>query len=177
MNDEVITRAIRPVRHFTIDTGRPYEGFRAEWEEAVPAFSRDEAMKVVAAGGDWKAIRALSDATAIHGFVNFFQFDPSPVLMLAGSSLRGVTYLTSSIILGEQFFRHDPAILLYAPLRMVIAERTNGSATLSFDKPSDLFAVFANDEINAASIVFEHKLVELLRYLAVPVPPELASNG
>src|SRR5579871_3368423 len=117
MNANAITTVSRPVRRFTIQTGRSFDDFRAEWEAAVPAFSRDDAVKVATSGGDWDAIRALSDATAIHGFVNFFQLDPSPVMRLAGNTRRGVTYLTSSILLSEQFFRHDPAIMLYAPLR------------------------------------------------------------
>ncbi len=43
----------RTVRHLAIDTRRPYEGFRADYEKAVPPFDRLQAVGVVQSGGDW----------------------------------------------------------------------------------------------------------------------------
>jgi hypothetical protein len=80
---EVITR---PVRQITIKTDRPWSQFRADYERAVPTFDRLEAIGVVRSGGSRQAIRRLSKASAVNGFVNFFVFDPSPVMHLNGST-------------------------------------------------------------------------------------------
>jgi hypothetical protein len=93
MTDARATIAPRTIWHVAIATGRPYETFRAQYETAVSAFDRLEAIGVVNSGAGWPAIEGLSRNTAVHGFVNFFTFDPSPVMKLHGNTRRGVTYL------------------------------------------------------------------------------------
>jgi len=74
------------VRHFDIDTSRPYGEFRAAYEEAVPHFDRLEAIGVAVSGAGWSAIQDLSAATAPHGFVNFFTADfTAPLSALLGT--------------------------------------------------------------------------------------------
>jgi hypothetical protein len=92
---EVVTR---PVRQITIKTGRTWSEFRDDYERAVPIFDRLEAIGVVRSGGGWEAIRRLSAVTAVNGFVNFFEHDPSPVMHLNGSTGDAVTYLTGNIV-------------------------------------------------------------------------------
>jgi hypothetical protein len=163
----------RSVRTYIIDSERDFDRLREDWEHIVPAFSRDDAIKVVTSGGDWAAIEALTQTSAPHGLVNFFAFDPSPVFRLAGNTLRAVTYLASSIPLGESVFRHDPAAIHYAPMRVTLAERAGESAVLLVDKPADLLGVFA--DVEAASAVFESRLADVLVLLGLAVPAGLAA--
>ena len=142
-----ITVTPRTVRHIAIATGRRYEQFRAEYEAAVPAFDRLEAIGVVKSGAGWTAIEGLSRNTATHGFVSFFTFDPSPVMKLNGSTRRGVTYLSGNIVKAEKGFRADPACFLYLPLRVAITEASDGTAVLGLDVPADLFDVFQYPEL------------------------------
>ena len=164
----------RPVRHAVIDTGRSYEAFRAEYEQAVPHFDRLEAIGVVRSGTGWEAIKSLSAATATHGFVNFFTFDPSPVMALAGDTGRAVTYLTGNIVAAEQGFRLDPACFLYIPLRVVIAEGADDNARLRIDFPSDQFAVFGTAVLDQVGVLFGKEFAALLDHLQLPVPDGLA---
>ena len=172
-----ITVTPRTVRHIAIATGRPYETFRAEYEGAVPAFDRLEAIGVVNSGAGWAAIQGLSRNTATHGLVSFFTFDPSPVMKLHGSTRRGVTYLSGNIIEAEKGFRVDPACFLYLPLRIVITEASDGTAVLGLDVPADLFGVFSDPQLTDAGLKFTRLLGELLRHLRLPVPREIASAG
>jgi uncharacterized protein (DUF302 family) len=164
----------RPVRHATIDTGRSYEEFRAQYERAVPSFDRLEAIGVVASGAGWEGIKSLSAATAVHGFVNFFTFDPTPVMAQNGNTGRGVTYLVGNIVLAEQGFRLDPACFLYLPLRVVIAADGDGNGRLSVDYPSDLFAVYGRADLDHVGALFAKELAALLGHLGLPVPDGLA---
>src|SRR5215469_2173507 len=86
-----ITVTPRTVRHIAIATGRPYEQFRAEYEAAVPAFDRLEAIGVVRSGAGWAAIEGLPRNTAAPGLVSFLSFVPSAGMKLYGSPRRGVT--------------------------------------------------------------------------------------
>jgi hypothetical protein len=168
-----ITVTPRTVRHVEIATGRPYEQFRAEYEQAVPAFDRLEAIGVVTSGAGWAGIENLSRNTAVHGLVSFFIFDPSPVMRLNGSTRRGVTYLSGNIVEAEKGFRVDPACFLYLPLRVVIAEASDGTAVLGVDAPDDLFAVFPEPEMAGVGAVFTRTFALLLQHLGLPVPREV----
>ena len=112
----------RSVRHFDIDTGRSFTGFRAAYEAAVPHFDRLEAIGVTLSKSGWDAIQRLSDVTAINGFVNFFTFDPSPVMAVHGHTGHAVTYLAGNIVQAEPGFGIDPSCFLYIPLRVAITE-------------------------------------------------------
>ena len=165
-----ITVTPRTVRHIAIATGRRYEQFRAEYEAAVPAFDRLEAIGVVKSGAGWTAIEGLSRNTATHGFVSFFTFDPSPVMKLNGSTRRGVTYLSGNIVKAEKGFRADPACFLYLPLRVVITEASDGTAVLGLDVPADLFDVFQYPELTEVGAEFTRTFGQLLRHLDYRYP-------
>jgi len=171
-----ITVTPRTVRHIAIATGRPYEQFRAEYEAAVPAFDRLEAIGVVRSGAGWAAIEGLSRNTAAHGLVSFFTFDPSPVMKLNGSTRRGVTYLSGNIIEAEKGFRVDPSCFLYLPLRLVITEASDGTAMLGVDLPADLFSVFPGPELAEVGAEFTRTLGHLLGHLGLPAPREIAGT-
>ncbi|HEY1915893.1 MAG TPA: nuclear transport factor 2 family protein [Streptosporangiaceae bacterium] len=165
----ILERA-RTVRHFDIDTGRPFGDFRAAYEEAVPHFDRLEAIGVALSGAGWSAVQGLSAATAPHGFVNFFTFDPSPVMAVNGHTGHGVTYLAGNIVKAEAGFGVDPACFLYIPLRVAIAEDGQGHAHLSFDHPDDLFAVFSNPGLDQVAADFSTSFRALLGHLGLPEP-------
>ena len=167
----------RPVRQITICTGRPWAEFRADYERAVPAFDRLEAVGVVLSDSGWEAIERLSAATAVHGFVNFFTFDPSPVMATNGNTGHAVTYLTGNIVEAEVGFREQPACFLYVPLRVVIAADRNDQAVLAFDHPADLFDAYGDNKLDAVGAKFAALFAGLLEELRVAVPPELTDRS
>lgn len=175
MSDAVAT-VTRSVRQITIDTGRPWAEFRAAYEEAVPRFDRLEAIGVVVSGAGWDGVKALSDATAGDGLVNFFEFDPSPVMAQRGHRGRCVTYLSGNIVKAEPGFGLDPACFLYIPLRVVIAEGGNGDARFSFDHPADLFDAYDDARLAAVGAEFCITLAAVLEKLGVPAVEALTTE-
>jgi hypothetical protein len=135
----------------------------ADYERPVPTFDRPEAIGVVRSGGSWQAIRRLSEASAVNGFVNFFVFDPSPVMHLNGSTGNAVTYLTGNIVQAEHGFRQLPGCFLYVLLRVVIADTDgDGEASLSIDHPADLLAAYGDAVLDAVAADFCSSLAALL---------------
>jgi hypothetical protein len=164
----------RPVRQITMSTGRPWSEFRSDYERAVPNFDHLEAVGVALSGSGWDAITRLSNATAVDGFVNFFVFDPSPVMHLNGSTGNAVTYLIGNIIKAEPGFRQHPGCFLYVPLRVVIASDESGNAQLTIDHPADLLSAYGDPVLDSVAKEFCRVFAALLTQLDVPVPPELA---
>jgi hypothetical protein len=173
-NDVLIVT--RPVRQITINTGRPWSEFRADYERAVPAFDRLEAVGVVLSDSGWDAIKRLSKATAVNGFVNFFTFDASPVMAINGNTGHAVTYLAGNIVEAEVGFRERPGCFLYVPLRVVIAADRDGQAQLTFDHPADLFDAYGDTKLDAVGASFTALFAVLLGTLGVTVPPELTDR-
>ncbi len=140
----------------------------------MPHFDHLEAVGVALSGSGWDAIRRLSEATADNGFVNFFVFDPSPVMHLNGSTGNAVTYLIGNIVKAERGFRQQPGCFLYVPLRVVIAANETGQAQLTIDHPADLLAAYGDPVLDSVAKDFCRVFAALLSRLDVPVPPELA---
>jgi len=176
MSEQAVAVVSRPVRRFVIDTRRPYDAFRKEWERAIPSVSWGTAIAEAKGGGGWRAIQDLSARTAVNGLVSIGTFDPSPVMRLAGDRLRAVTYLTGSVVLCEELYHHDPAAIEYVPLRVTISERPADTSTITFDKPGDLFAAYAPPEIADAARDVERALAAALRSVNVPVPRDLEAG-
>jgi hypothetical protein len=172
MEESHIKVVSRVVRQLSIDAGRSFDVLRSAYEKAVPQFDRLEAIGVVVSGGGWEGITKLSDATAVRGLVNFFTFDPSPVMRLNGGSRRAVTYLSGNLIKMDPGFHVDPSCLLYLPLRLAIVELDEDNAELSLDLPSDLLVAFSGVALSAVGRDFNRVLADLFRHLALPVPSE-----
>jgi hypothetical protein len=69
-------------------------------------------------------------------------------------------------------FRHEPAVILYAPLHTAIW----GPAHFTFDQPSDQFGSFGNVEVTAVGVELDRKLAALLFHLGVTVPDALRTT-
>ena len=76
-------------------------------------------------------------------------------------------------VIVETMYRHDPGVMLYAPLRAEIYEDHAGGVHLSIDQPSTKFASFGDPRIAEVGFALDAKLAALLRLMRVPVPAEL----
>jgi hypothetical protein len=77
----------------------------------------------------------------VNGFVNFFTFDPTPVMEVHGHTGRDPPDRQHRR--GREGLRHRPCCFLYLPLRVILTEGPDGNAVLGVDVPADLFAAFA----------------------------------
>src|SRR4051812_42865395 len=140
-----------------------FEPLRDRFEASVPAFSVD----LLGAGDGWDAVRERTMAAAPHGFLHYHRLDVLLAFSIAGHTNPCTTYLMGNHILAEQMFRDDPAVLLYAPLRVAIYRGHDGSTRFAVDQPSTTLGSFANPNITAVGATLDERLVELLRHLGV----------
>ncbi len=160
------------VNRFVVDTDDSFDGLRRRFETLVPTIDFAELTEVIESG-DLAAVQRYTAARAPHSFVNFWTFDPTPMMALAGNPARAVTYMVGNNVIAETMFRRDPGVMLYAPMRAAIYEDLYGAVHFSIDQPSSRFGSFGDPQIAAVGRQLDHKLTELLRLLGLTVPAEL----
>ena len=174
-------RPEEPIKHqvsrLEIPIAEPFEAFRDRYEQAVPAIDSDHVPNLVKRHAPWDEVVAAAEAAAPHGFLIYWSSDVTALMALAGARGRCVEYLMGNHTIAERMYRHDPAVMLHAPLRTAICARDDGSVRFVVDQPSTVFASFGNPEIARVGNELDRKLGALLTALGAPVPAALTSSA
>ncbi|MFD0581654.1 DUF302 domain-containing protein [Dactylosporangium darangshiense] len=157
-------------RRLVVEVDSPFEDAVARYEAAVPAYPVERVERLVAEHAEWPAMLELTDEVAEHGFMIYWKIDLDPVMGLAGDDAHCAAYLMGNHTIAEKMFRHDPAVMLYAPLRTVISQAPDGPTLFSTDQPSRQFSSFGRMDIATVGVELDHKLAGLLEALDMPVP-------
>jgi hypothetical protein len=160
------------VNRFAIDTDDTFDEVRQRYESLVPTIDFAKLTELIEAG-DLSRVQQYTAEQAPHSFVNFWTFDPTPMMQLVGHPTRAITYMMGNNVIVETMFRHDPGMMLYAPLRTEIYEDNTRRVHLSIDQPSTRFASFGDPRITEVGLQLDGKLAALLHLLGLLVPAEL----
>jgi hypothetical protein len=97
-------------------------------------------------------------------------------LMTEDGELRPCTgYLMGNEAIAAKIYRHDPAIMLYAPLRALIYIDADDRTRFAIDQPSTVLASFADPAIAELGLDLDGQLAELLDALGVEASPVLGT--
>ncbi|KAA1394309.1 DUF302 domain-containing protein [Aeromicrobium ginsengisoli] len=163
------------VIRWSIDTEASFADFRDRYEAAVPVVDLQRMAQLRAEHASWDIVMAAAAENAPHGFMRFWGSDVSELMQLAGDSGACVTYLMGNHTIAERMYRHDPAVMLYAPLRTTIHLDEQGLTRFSIDQPSTRFGSFDAPEIAAVGAELDRKVADLLELLNVRVPAALTA--
>jgi uncharacterized protein (DUF302 family) len=141
----------------------------ARFEELVPAVDID----VFRRSRSWDETIQLANINAPLGLMRFWKLDYAAVLAASGTPARSFGYLMGNQTIAEQMIRHEPEVVLYAPLRTAIYEGSDGRAFLVIDQPSALFGSFGNADITKVGRHLDALVATLLDALGATVPAEL----
>ena len=158
------------IRRWQLPLGRPYDDAVADFERVVPAFEGQRFQSLES----WEDNLALADAVAPLGLMRFSSIDAVTYMRTSETHRPGIEYLAGNHTIAERMYRHEPAALLYAPLRVLIYADDAGQAVLVIDQPSTLFGSLGdNAEVAAVGRELDHKVAAVLSAMNVDVPPEL----
>jgi hypothetical protein len=122
------------VHRLAIAVGTGFEDFRDRYEQSVPSLDSERHAALVRECADWETILRTAAENAPHDFIRYWTSDVGALMHLAGDSARCSSYLMGNHTIAERMYRHDPGVMLYAPLRTAI-HRTptapRGSASTS----------------------------------------------
>ena len=160
------------VHRLVIDSDSGFDDLCRRYETVVPDIGSDELRALLEKGDLDEVVRYTAEHTP-HTFARFWSLDPTPMMRLLGHKTRVMTYMMGNNVVVETMYRHNPAVMLYAPLRTAIYEDSAGATHFSIDQPSTRFASFGDPRITEVGRLLDAKLAELLSLLRLPVPAEL----
>lgn len=156
-------------RRLTVPLGRPHSEALRDFEQLVPTADVARFFRL----GTWEAVVRLMNREAPHGFLRYASLDISPFMAASGAMWKCVVYLMGNHVIAERMYRHDPSVMLHAPLRVVIHADVSGQGIFVIDQPSMLFAGYDDAAIAAVGRQLDEKLAVLLTALDVLPPAEL----
>jgi hypothetical protein len=121
------------VNRLVIEVTEPFDAFRGRYEAAVPEVDREKLAALVRRRAGWRELLAMAEAAAPHGFLIYWSSDVTSLMALAADGGRCVLYLMGNHTIAERMYRHDPAAMLYAPLRTVICTGSGGRTRFAVD--------------------------------------------
>jgi hypothetical protein len=163
---------VHQVNRLVIDSDSGFDDLCRRYETLVPDIGSDDLRALLEKGDLDEVVRYTAEHTP-HTFARFWSLDPTPMMRLLGHKTRVMTYMMGNNVVVETMYRHNPAVMLYAPLRTAIYEDSTGATHFSIDQPSSRFASFGDPRITEVGRLLDAKLAELLSLLRLPVPVEL----
>ncbi|WIX77036.1 DUF302 domain-containing protein [Amycolatopsis carbonis] len=165
------------VLRLTIPVTTTFSEFRDDYERAVPVLdaARIEQFKRERAG--WDVVREAAEENAPHSFIRYWGTDVGSLMELAAESRPCAEYLMGNHVYAQRMFRHDPSVMLYAPLRTAIYVDHDDRTRFTIDQPSTRFDSFHDPRIGQVGRELDAKLAALLEHLGLPVPGELITDA
>ncbi|ADI03268.1 hypothetical protein SBI_00147 [Streptomyces bingchenggensis BCW-1] len=127
--------------------------------------------------GSWQATLELAEINAPHGFMRYYRSDITAAMAGSPSSWKATQYLMGNHTITERMFRHDPSVMLHAPLRTLLYADPDGDTKLAVDQPSLLFASYDNSRIADVRRELDALLAGLVTLLGGDAPPQLTSRA
>jgi len=160
-------------RRVELETNARFEALVSAFENAVPELTDAAALARLAEDGDWQAFTRGLAWDAPSGFVRVWSSRPGELLSAAGSGRPSAVWLIVNHAIGARLFRHDPATLLYNPLRVEAHAATGAGTVVAFDVPSAQLRSFQTNKVTQAGAELDRALGDLVEDLGLPRPGAL----
>jgi hypothetical protein len=161
------------VNRIELETAVAFETLRRAFEREVPPLDENKFRQLLADGAEWREFVRAAGGNGIHSFVVFWQSHPTPIMKAGGSDAPSAAYLIGDYATIARMFRHDPGVLLYAPIRVELHVNRAGRTVLSVDQPSSHLVSFGNNKITQTGYELDRMLGDLIEELGLPRPSVL----
>jgi hypothetical protein len=109
-------------RRLVVALPRPYDRAREHYETLVPEADLARFFQMAS----WPATLELAEINAPHGFMRYYRSDITAVMAGSPSLWKTTQYLMGNHTIAERMFRHDPSVMLHAPLRTLLYADADG---------------------------------------------------
>ena len=156
-------------RRLVVPLPQPYDAARERYETLVPEVDLARFYQMAS----WNATLELAEINAPHGFMRYYRSDITAAMAGSPSLWKATQYLMGNHTIAERMFRHEPSVMLHAPLRTLVYADANGDTQFAVDQPSLLFSSYGNPDIAAVGDELDALLAQLITLLGGAVPAEL----
>jgi hypothetical protein len=150
-----------------------FESLAAALEQAVPELTDAAAIDRLAEDGDWQSFTRGLAWEAPTGFVRVWSSRPARLLSAAGNATPSALWLIVNYAVAARLYRHEPATLLYSPLRIEMHSAREAGTVVSFDVPSARLRSFGTNKVTQAGAELDRALGDLVEGLGLPRPGAL----
>lgn len=172
MNPSVLSETSYMATQSTIATSIVFAEFKARFEKAVPQVMG--LVSILAAHLlPWDEVVSMTADAAPNGFLIYLDAPVDRIMRIAGHQRRTCSYLIGNHVDAERMYRHNPAVMLHSPLRVVLWEDESGQAMFTFDHPGAQFSCFEDQRITTVGAEINQKFAKLLTHLQLPLPDSL----
>jgi Domain of unknown function DUF302 len=158
-----------PSRRLVVALPAPYDEAREQYENLVPTADSARFYQMAS----WQATLELAEINAPHGFMRYYRSDVTALMASSPSFWKVTQYLMGNHTIAERMFRHEPSVMLHAPLRTLLYADPDGDTKLAVDQPSLLFSSYDNPEIADVGCELDGLLAQLIELLGAQPPAEL----
>src|SRR5271167_308891 len=161
-----------PTRRLVIALPEPYEQARTRYEILIPEVDHARFRQA----STWQEVVDLARTLAPHGFMRYNRMVLADLFAQSSAGGMATQYLMGNHTIAERMFRHDPSVMLHAPLRTLLYADANGDTKFAVDQPSLLFASYHNPDIDTVGKELDELLVALIELLGGEVPNQLGNH-
>jgi Domain of unknown function DUF302 len=161
-----------PSRRLVIALPALYDEARELYETFIPEVDSARFSQMAS----WQATLELAEINAPHGFMRYARMDVTALMASSPSFWKATQYLMGNHTIAERMFRHDPSVMLHAPLRTLLYADPDGDTKLAVDQPSLLFNSYDNPEIADVGYELDGLLAQLIELLGAQPPAELRAR-
>jgi hypothetical protein len=162
-----------PSRRLVVALPAPYDEARERYETLVPEVDLARFLQMAS----WQSTLELAEINAPHGFMRYYRGDITATMANSPSLWKATEYLMGNHTIAERMFRHDPSVMLHAPLRTLLYADADGDTKLAVDQPSLLFASYDNPDIAAVGLELDGLLTQLIGLLGGQLPAPLVAES
>jgi Domain of unknown function DUF302 len=168
-----VNTAVNHPSRLIVHLPSPYDETRTLYETLVPEVDRVRFGEMAT----WQAAVEFAEVNAPHGFMRYYRGDVTAAMAGSASLWKATHYLMGNHTIAEAMFRHDPAVMLHAPLRTLLYADPDGDTKLAVDQPSLLFASYNNPDIAEVGYRLDYLLSLLIIDMGGNLPTELRNGA
>ncbi|MGF6756559.1 uncharacterized protein (DUF302 family) [Paraburkholderia sp. GAS42] len=148
------------IDHVTVSSSKPYASVKQDLESRLGRL--DDHIRTLLKQDKVEELRAaLQRAAANDGLVIHYIGVHGDWLVLKGQHKNGTEYFTGNVLTAVEMTNVNMAAGLYAPLRIMVYENTQGGTTIEYDKPSTQLSQFHSAQIDAQGRSLDDRLAKL----------------
>jgi hypothetical protein len=161
-----------PSRRLVVALPATYDEAREQYEILVPEVDSTRFHQMAS----WQATLELAEINAPHGFMRYARMDVTALMATSPSLWQATQYLMGNHTIAERMFRHEPSVMLHAPLRTLLYADSDGDTKLAVDQPRLLFNSYDKPEIADVGHELDELLAQLIELLGAQPPAQLRAR-
>ena len=148
------------IDHVTVSSSKPYASVKQDLESRLGRL--DDHIRTLLKQNKVEELRAaLQRAAGNDGLVIHYIGVHGDWLVLKGQHKNGTEYFTGNVLTAVEMTNVNMAAGLYASLRIMVYENTQGGTTIEYDKPSTQLSQFHSAQIDAQGRSLDDRLAKL----------------